>query len=165
MLLRSHPSILSMESVTSMLSTASVIYSNRKAEKSLINHTWSISRHITPLYIINALGDGHTDTYTHTDMWTKAISRNQVHTWFKNSKCTPYNRNFVATYVRTYLLYCMYHVTDNIFIAICSQGCHNGGTCRGPDICSCSSGWTGSNCTTRNYLIFISCLCMYNLEL
>ena len=40
-----------------------------------------------------------------------------------------------------------------LFTAICSQGCHNGGTCILPDICRCSSGWTGSNCTTRKVIL------------
>ena len=31
-------------------------------------------------------------------------------------------------------------------VAICSQGCHNGGTCVSPDICSCVTGWEGNDC-------------------
>ena len=38
------------------------------------------------------------------------------------------------------------------FIAICSQGCHNGGTCMDVDTCKCSSGWKGHDCKTRNNL-------------
>ena len=44
----------------------------------LTNCTWPISHHITPL-VINDLGGGHTDTHTHTNARTKAISRNQAH--------------------------------------------------------------------------------------
>ena len=51
----------------------------------------SISCHIMPL-VINNLGGGHTNThkYTHTDIHTKTILRNQMlaghsppHAWFK----------------------------------------------------------------------------------
>ena len=31
---------------------------------------------------------------------------------------------------------------------ICEQRCQHGGTCVGPNQCSCTSGWTGSNCET-----------------
>ena len=31
--------------------------------------------------------------------------------------------------------------------ATCTQICENGGRCTGPDICTCSTGWTGVDCT------------------
>ena len=31
-------------------------------------------------------------------------------------------------------------------LAICSQGCYNGGTCFAPGRCACTSGWTGTDC-------------------
>ena len=31
-------------------------------------------------------------------------------------------------------------------IADCEGGCLNGGTCILPNICNCTSGWTGNNC-------------------
>ena len=70
-----------------------------KADKShktcLANHRRSISHHIMPL-VINGLGDRQTRRYihTHTNMLTKAISKNQVciglqpaHTWFNKFVC------------------------------------------------------------------------------
>ena len=36
-------------------------------------------------------------------------------------------------------------------IAICTTRCANGGTCSAPYTCTCSSGWTGQDCTTRKY--------------
>ena len=32
-------------------------------------------------------------------------------------------------------------------IAVCSSTCQNGGTCSGPDTCTCPAGWSGSVCT------------------
>ena len=46
--------------------------------KCLTDRTRSMSHHILPL-VINGLG---ADTHTHTDAWTKAISRIQAHTAF-----------------------------------------------------------------------------------
>ena len=61
--------------------------SGKSCKTCLTNHMQSISHHIMPL-VINALEGGHTQR--HTDMGTKAISRNQVcaglwlvHAWFK----------------------------------------------------------------------------------
>ena len=55
--------------------------SGKSHKTCLTNHTWSISHYIMPL-VINALGGGQRQTdrhmYTHTDMQTKAISRNQM---------------------------------------------------------------------------------------
>ena len=51
-------------------------------ETCLTNHTRPISLHIMPL-VINALGNGHTDT--HTNVRTKEISRNQVCTAFSHA--------------------------------------------------------------------------------
>ena len=40
-------------------------------------------------------------------------------------------------------------------IAICTDGCHNGGTCVSPETCRCKSGWRGSKCRTgENYVLF-----------
>ena len=60
-----------------------------------------------------------------------------------------------------------------IFIAYCSQGCYNGGTCTSPGICTCADGWKGAdcregNCICRNFVLkvvevianfYISCSC------
>ena len=35
-------------------------------------------------------------------------------------------------------------------VALCTQGCYNGGTCTSPEMCSCSAGWTGNDCRTGN---------------
>ena len=51
-------------------------YKIKSSETCLTNRTRSMSHHIMPL-VINALGDGH--THTHTDVQSKAISRNQAH--------------------------------------------------------------------------------------
>ena len=37
-------------------------------------------------------------------------------------------------------------------VAVCTQGCYNGGTCTSPGRCSCATGWTGSNCRTGTHL-------------
>ena len=34
------------------------------------------------------------------------------------------------------------------FTDFCATSCQNGGTCTGPNRCTCPSGWTGSNCQT-----------------
>jgi len=34
------------------------------------------------------------------------------------------------------------------FIAQCTNGCQNGGTCILPDTCTCAPGWTGTSCET-----------------
>jgi len=50
-----------------------------------------------------------------------------------------------------------------ILLAICSPSCANGGTCSRPNSCSCSRGWTGRYCTSRecfnaNYIgVFNKC--------
>ena len=30
--------------------------------------------------------------------------------------------------------------------AMCTDGCHNGGTCVDPEMCECPSNWEGQNC-------------------
>lgn len=34
-------------------------------------------------------------------------------------------------------------------LAVCPSGCFNGGWCSSPGVCTCTSQWTGSTCTTR----------------
>ena len=34
------------------------------------------------------------------------------------------------------------------YLAECSGGCQNGGTCSLPEVCTCAPGWTGMNCET-----------------
>ena len=38
------------------------------------------------------------------------------------------------------------HVSYNIFLALCSPGCENGGTCTAPDTCDCVTGYSGDRC-------------------
>ena len=43
------------------------------------------------------------------------------------------------------------HILDTsplLFSAVCTGGCLNGGLCVEPDVCNCSTGWTGTNCET-----------------
>ena len=42
---------------------------------------------------------------------------------------------------------CLLHV---LFIAVCSGGCANGGTCIAPEVCACELGWTGPTCEEGN---------------
>ena len=35
-----------------------------------------------------------------------------------------------------------------IYVAQCTGGCQNGGTCTSPDVCTCAPGWAGSDCRT-----------------
>ena len=35
----------------------------------------------------------------------------------------------------------------NLFLAICTQRCRNGGRCIAPDQCSCRAGWDGPDCS------------------
>ncbi len=50
-----------------------------------------------------------------------------------------------------FMIYYTNNIVCNLYcqIAICSRDCLNGGTCDGPDHCSCSSQWKGSNCGER----------------
>ena len=65
--------------------------SRKSCKTHLINDKQSTSNYTTMMPLaINALGGGHTHTHTHTDVWTKVISRNQMHVslrpkcaWFK----------------------------------------------------------------------------------
>ena len=38
-----------------------------------------------------------------------------------------------------------------MYLANCSPGCSNGGTCTRPNVCTCPYGWTGSTCKRRMY--------------
>ena len=38
--------------------------------------------------------------------------------------------------------------TSHSCAAVCSSPCQNGGTCTGPDTCSCDVGWMGLQCET-----------------
>ena len=39
--------------------------------------------------------------------------------------------------------------TMSSLVAVCVPVCQNGGTCSGNGICTCTSQWTGSRCSTR----------------
>ncbi|CAF4219404.1 unnamed protein product [Adineta steineri] len=39
-------------------------------------------------------------------------------------------------------------------LAICSQPCSNGGSCTGPNFCTCTSSWTGFQCETPSPIIY-----------
>ena len=42
--------------------------------------------------------------------------------------------------------HCCYHALILLFTAVCNSPCQNGGTCTGPDTCTCAVGWTGMKC-------------------
>ena len=71
----------------------------------LINHTWPISHHITPL-VINALRGGHIHTQTHTNMRT-----NQ----FQETRCT---RPVLSWFNSLPLLTAMYSSNISSFISM-----------------------------------------------
>ena len=51
------------------------------------------------------------------------------------------------------------------FIAICTGGCLNGGTCVLAEKCDCSKGWSGHNCELGNSLVIVLCdvsVCIHN---
>ena len=41
------------------------------------------------------------------------------------------------------------------FIAICTGGCLNGGTCVLAEKCDCSKGWSGQNCELGNFIVIV----------
>ena len=41
-------------------------------------------------------------------------------------------------------------IMNALIAAVCSSTCKNSGTCASPELCQCVSGWTGSQCATRN---------------
>ena len=41
----------------------------------------------------------------------------------------------------------------SLTVAICTPTCSNGGTCSSPGVCTCASGWNGTRCTIRKYLL------------
>ena len=36
-------------------------------------------------------------------------------------------------------------------LAVCLEGCYNGGTCIRPGVCSCTTGWTAQKCRKGEY--------------
>ena len=42
----------------------------------------------------------------------------------------------------------LYMLNDLVGLAICSQVCHNGGSCTSPGNCTCKLGWKGYDCQT-----------------
>ena len=49
------------------------------------------------------------------------------------------------TYVK--IIICEKWFFEYIYKAVCRDGCFNGGECTAPGTCTCSSGWTGNDCT------------------
>ena len=47
-----------------------------------------------------------------------------------------------------YLRYLCIYVVLFCCLAICSQVCHNGGSCTSPGNCTCKLGWKGYDCQT-----------------
>ena len=47
------------------------------------------------------------------------------------------------------------YIFQTCLVEHCPQGCQNGGTCTGPNQCTCTSGWRGFDCRTRMYTIYI----------
>ena len=54
-------------------------------------------------------------------------------------------------------------VLQYIFLALCSLGCENGGTCIAPDTCDCVAGYSGDRCE-NGMLIFTPSTCSYILQ-
>ena len=54
--------------------------------------------------------------------------------------------------------YTLIHCKFDHCKAVCSVGCFNGGNCTAPGVCTCPSGWTGSNCRQGTYV------CSYDLK-
>ena len=65
------------------------------------------------------------------------------------------------TYIATNCIYVLVKIhIKTVFIcykAICRAGCFNGGNCTSPEMCTCTSQWTGNNCTQgmKFYIIVI----------
>ena len=54
----------------------------------------------------------------------------------------------------TRMFYSFWMMSDRLIlivliVAVCSPTCSNGGTCSSPGVCTCTSTWLGSRCTTR----------------
>ena len=49
------------------------------------------------------------------------------------------------------------HYTTLYYVAECAGGCQNGGICTLPDVCTCATGLTGTNCELGKVT------CIYNV--
>ena len=55
-----------------------------------------------------------------------------------------------------YIRACMtkVHLTDMfLLLTACSCACQNGGSCTSPGVCTCTIGWTGRCCETREFCV------------
>ena len=51
-----------------------------------------------------------------------------------------------------------------MYLAQCTGGCQNGGTCTSPGVCTCTPGWTGANCEAGEIVTEINAsLCGFTL--
>jgi len=51
----------------------------------------------------------------------------------------------VSTWV-LFIIICVLLIMYQLHVAVCSTGCFNGGNCTSPDVCTCTSQWTGRDC-------------------
>ena len=50
--------------------------------------------------------------------------------------------------IRTYIVIIYFNINS---VAICTQDCHNNGFCVTPNVCRCTTGWGGHDCTAGTY--------------
>ena len=62
--------------------------------------------------------------------------------------CLVFQYMYMCVFIHKYVYACNICL-NNFNLAICLNGCYNGGVCRFPGLCTCSDGWSGNNCTTR----------------
>jgi len=80
-------------------------------------------------------------------LYSTYYSLNKSLVWsFLFIHCSKINLSPVYIYEQDMYTFWVWYVQSTV--AVCSQGCYNGGTCVSPGRCSCATGWTGYNCKT-----------------
>ncbi|KFM82584.1 Multiple epidermal growth factor-like domains protein 10, partial [Stegodyphus mimosarum] len=70
-------------------------------------------------------------------------------TKYRVSSYTAYRTDY-RTKLKSYGVCCSGYVENHgTCIPKCTDDCRNGGTCTGPEKCSCTAGWTGLTCETE----------------